>query len=139
MVRVEVKGLRAELAEKGRRNLTPEDRTFVMLKDAEGERTLDIEIGSAEAFSIGSALEGKRWDRPMTHELLWEVIAALAASLRQVTVFDYRGGVYFAQIELTDRDGVPAVVSARPSDAVALALRVDAPILVNEALFADAA
>jgi uncharacterized protein len=139
MVRVEVIGLRAELAEKERRNLTPEDTTFVMLKDAEGKRTLDIEIGSAEAFAIGSALEGKRWDRPMTHELLWEVIAALGASLQQVTVFDYRGGVYFAQIELTDRDGVPVVVSARPSDALALALRVDAPIFVNEALFAYAA
>lgn len=139
MVRVEVKGLRAELAEKGRRYLTPEDRTFVMLKDAEGERTLAIEIGSAEASAIGSALERKRWDRPMTHELLWEVTAALGASLRQVTVSEYRGGVYFAQMELTDRDGVPVVVSARPSDAVALALRVEAPIYVNEALFADAA
>src|SRR5438128_10623770 len=69
-----------------------EDRTYVMLRVAEASRALDIQIGSAEAFAISSALEGKRWDRPMTHDLLGEVIAALGATLRQVVITEYRRG-----------------------------------------------
>jgi uncharacterized protein len=69
-----------------------------------------------------------------------EVIAPLGATLRQVIIAGYReDGVYIAEMELADRDGGALRVSARPSDAVALALRMDAPILANEALFADTA
>jgi bifunctional DNase/RNase len=76
----------------------------------------------------------------MTHDLLGEVIAALGATLRQVVITEYReDGVYIAELELTNQDGDALRVSARPSDAMALALRRNAPILVNEALFADAA
>jgi hypothetical protein len=111
-----------------------------MLRSPEPSRTLDIQIGSAEAFAISSALEGMRWDRPTSHELLGGVIAALGATLRQVVITEFReDGVYIAEIEVTNQDGNAIRISARPSDAVALALRLDAPILVNEALFADAA
>lgn len=144
MVPVEVEGVRLERAEPTEPTepvfLTPEDRTYVMLKTVEGSHALDIQIGPAEAFAISDALEGKRWDRPMTHDLLGEVIAALGATLRQVVITEYReDDVYIAEIEVTNQDGNAIRISARPSDAVALALRLDAPILVNEALFADAA
>jgi bifunctional DNase/RNase len=76
----------------------------------------------------------------MTHGLLGEVIAALGATLRQVVITEYReDDVYIAEIEVTNQDGNAIRISARPSDAVALALRLDAPILANEALFADVA
>jgi uncharacterized protein len=144
MVPVEVEGVRLEWAETTEPTepvlLTHQDRTYVMLRSREGSRALDIQIGSAEAFAISSALEGQRWDRPMTHDLLGEVIGALAATLRHVVITEYReDDVYIAEIEVTNQDGNAIRVSARPSDAVALALRLDAPILVNEALFADAA
>jgi bifunctional DNase/RNase len=144
MVPVEVEGVRLDRAEPTEATepvfLTPDDRTYVMLRSPEGSRALDIQIGSAEAFAISSMLEGKRWDRPMTHDLLGEVIAALGATLRQVVITEYReDGVYIAELELTNQDGDALRVSARPSDAMALALGLNAPILVNEALFADAA
>jgi bifunctional DNase/RNase len=144
MVPVEVEGVRLDRAEPTEATepvfLTPDDRTYVMLRSPEGSRALDIQIGSAEAFAISSMLEGKRWDRPTTHDLLGEVIAALGATLRQVVITEYReDGVYIAELELTNQDGDALRVSARPSDAMALALRLNAPILVNEALFADAA
>jgi uncharacterized protein len=144
MVPVEVKGVRLERAEPTEPTepifLTHQDRTYVMLSSPEQSRALDIQIGSAEAFAISSALEGNRWDRPMTHDLLGEVIAALGATLRHVVITEDRDDdVYIAEIEVTNQDGNAIRISARPSDAVALALRLDAPILVNEALFADAA
>jgi bifunctional DNase/RNase len=144
MVPVEVKGVRLERAEPTEPTepvvLTPQDRTYVMLRSPERSRALDIQIGSAEAIAISSALEGNRWDRPMTHDLLGEVIAALGATLRQVVITEHReDDVYIAEIEVTNQDGNAIRISARPSDAVALAMRLDAPILVNEALFADAA
>jgi uncharacterized protein len=144
MVPVEVKGVRLERAQPTEPTepvlLTPHDRTYVMLRSPEGSRALDIQIGSAEAFGISAALEGNRWDRPMTHDLLGEVIATLGATLRQVVITEYReDDVYIAEIEVTNQDGNAIRILARPSDAVALALRLDAPILVNEALFADAA
>jgi len=144
MVPVEVRGVRLEGAEPTEPTepvfLGSEDRTYVMLRSAEASRALDIQIGSPEAFAISSALEGRRWDRPMTHDLLGEVIAALGATLRQVVITDHReDDVYIAEMELTDRDGGAIRLSARPSDVVALALRLGAPILVKEALFADVA
>ena len=144
MVPVEVRGVRLEQAEPTEPMepvvLTPQGRTYVMLRSLQRSRALDIQIGSAEAFAISSALDGSRWDRPMTYDLLGEVIAALGATLRQVVITEHReDDVYIAEIEVTSQDGNAIRISARPSDAVALALRLDAPILVNEALFADAA
>jgi bifunctional DNase/RNase len=144
MVPVEVEGVRLERAEPTEPTepvtLTPQDRAYVMLRSPDRSRALGIQIGSAEAFAISSALEGNRWDRPMTHDLLAEVIAALGATLRQVVITEHReDDVYIAEIEVTNQDGNAIRISARPSDAVALAMRLDAPILVNEALFADAA
>lgn len=119
--------------------LTPDDRTYVMLKDTVRKRGLDIQVGHFEAFAISSGLEGQQWERPMTHDLLGQVMAALGATLRQVLITDHRDDIYFAEMELTDRGGSPVTGSARPSDAITLALRLNAPILVSETLLADAA
>jgi bifunctional DNase/RNase len=105
----------------------------------EPHRVLDIQVGHFEAFAIASGLEGQQWERPMTHDLLGHVMAALGATLRQVLITDHRHDVYFAEMELIDRGGSPVTVSARPSDAIALALRLNAPILVSNTLLADAA
>lgn len=110
-----------------------------MLKDPREMRALDVEIGQTEAFAIAMALDGRHEQRPMTHDLLGQVIAALGANLRQVLITDHREAVYFAEVNLTGPDGSPVTVSARPSDAIALALRLNAPILVSESLLADAA
>lgn len=143
MVPVEVEGIRVRRDGTSERTeqvtLTPDDRTYVMLKDAVKKRGLDIEVGQFEAFAISSGLEGHQWGRPMTHDLLGQVIAALGATLRQVLITEHREDIYFAEMELTDRGGSPVTVSARPSDAIALTLRHNAPILVSETLLADAA
>ena len=141
MVRVEVDGVRVQRAQAGmdRGYLEPEDRTYLTLREAEGRRALDMEIGHSEAFAISSALEGTKWKRPMTHKLLGQVVVALGATLRKMTISEHRDGVYVAEMELVDRSGDVVVVSARPSDAVAVALQVGAPILVSEALLADVA
>lgn len=145
LVPVEVECVRVERSKRPkperdeRMTLTPEDRTYVTLKDDGEMRAIDIEIGPTEAFAITSALEGHQWARPMTHDLLGQVMTALRSTLRQVLTTEHREGVYFAEKELTDRDGSLVTVSARPSDAIALALRLNAPILVNESLLADAA
>ena len=119
--------------------LMPDDRTYVRLKDTVGKRALDIQIGQSEAFAIASALEGQQWQRPMTHDLLGGVIAALGGTLQRMLITEHRESVYFAVIELTDRDGSLVALSARPSDAIAIALLLNAPILVSESLFVNAA
>lgn len=143
MVPVEVECVRVRRDQpperEARMTLTPEDRTYVMLKDAGEMRALDIEIGQTEAFAIASSIDGQQGQRPMTHDLLGYVIAALRANLRQVLITEHREGVYLAEMELTDSNGSPVTVSARPSDAIALALRLNAPILVSELLLIDAA
>jgi bifunctional DNase/RNase len=75
----------------------------------------------------------------MTHDLLGQVMIVLQATLRRVLITERREDVYVAEVELSDRDGSVVRVSARPSDAIALALRLNAPILVSETLLADAA
>ena len=143
MIPVEVKGICLKDDGQSSRGkfvtLTPEDRTYVMLKDAVKKRGLDIQVGHFDAFAISSGLEGQQWKRPMTHDLLGQVIAALGATLRQVLITEHREDIFFAEMELTDRGGAPVTVSARPSDAIALALRLNVPILVSETLLADAA
>ena len=144
MVPVEVEGIRVRRDGTSERTeqvtLTPDDRTYVMLaEDAVKKRGLDIQVGHFEAFAISSGLEGQKWERPMTHDLLGQVMAALGATLRQVLITEHREDVYFAEMELTDRGGSPVTVPARPSDAIALALRLNASILVSETLLAHAA
>ena len=108
----------------------------VVLEEKGGERVLPIWIGRPEAESIAAQLNGVKRERPMTHDLMQQVIVGLSGLLRRVQVTKVVDGTYHAELHLT-RGGHPVVVDARPSDAIAVALRLEAPIFVTEALFAE--
>jgi bifunctional DNase/RNase len=109
----------------------------VFLQEESTRRALPIFIGSAEATAIAYAIEHTPVPRPMTHDLQIDILGILGATLERVAVTEMREGTYIAEIYLTHR-GEALVVSARPSDAIALAARVTAPIFVADDLL-DAA
>jgi len=129
LVLVEVRGLMNDPATR-----TP----IVVLRDDEGDRFLPIWIGLFEAQAIGLALEGVKAPRPMTHDLLADTITSLGGTVDRVVVSSLREGTFYATVEVL-RGGEALVLDARPSDAIALALRLGSPILVREAIFSDAA
>ncbi len=104
---------------------------IVILKDAQGERVLPIWVGAFEANAIAMQLENVVSPRPMTHDLLRNVIEELQARVDRVVITDLRDNTFFAAIHMT-RAGAEVVVDARPSDAMALALRARVPIYVEE-------
>ncbi len=135
MVEMHLAAVRVEL---------PTNNPVVLLQETEGaRRTLPIFIGAAEATAIAFALQGVRTERPMTHDLMRDVLVALGATLERVVVTelhmaeDGRGGTYFAELHL--RHGREAhTVSSRPSDAIALAARLSTPIFAEDDLLDEA-
>jgi uncharacterized protein len=113
-----------ELSVVGVRVELPSQQPIVLLKEVDGDRYLPIWIGAVEATAIAFAQQGVVTARPMTHDLLRDVLEALGAPLRTVTITKLEEGVFYA--ELGFEGG--AVVSARPSDAIALAMRSGATI-----------
>lgn len=119
------------------------DRTtntpVVFLREAVGDRGVAIWIGGAEAAAIALAVQGEQAPRPLTSDLLVAVLAATGAELRRVALTGMRGGTYFAELELVREDGRLERVDARPSDAIAIALRCGAEIAASASLLsADA-
>lgn len=110
---------------------------IVILKDKMGTRVLPIWVGVAEANAIALQIENVSPPRPMTHDLLRNVIADLDGHVDRVVVSDLRDNTYFAVIHLSVR-GERVAIDARPSDAIALALRTRSPILVEEAVIESA-
>ena len=110
---------------------------IVILKDKDGERVLPIWVGIFEANAIALQIENIATPRPMTHDLLRNVITDLDGHVDRVIVSDLKGDTFFAMIHLTVK-GERVVVDSRPSDAIALALRTRAPILVEEAVIDNA-
>ncbi|MBA2355756.1 MAG: bifunctional nuclease family protein [Luteitalea sp.] len=110
---------------------------IVVLRDEPGERTLPIWIGMFEAHAVALQLENSGAVRPMTHDLLRQAIEALGGTVREVHITDVREGTFFAVIYL-DAGGEVVALDARPSDALALALRSRAPVFVDESVLADA-
>jgi bifunctional DNase/RNase len=110
---------------------------IVILKDKDGERVLPIWVGVFEANAIALQIENVATPRPMTHDLLRNVIADLDGAVDRVVVSDLKENTFFAIIHLTVK-GERVVVDARPSDAIALALRTRAPILVEETVIDNA-
>jgi bifunctional DNase/RNase len=110
---------------------------IVILKDKEGERVLPIWVGVFEANAIALQIENIATPRPMTHDLLRNVIADLDGRVDRVVVSDLKDNTFYAVIHLTVR-GERVAIDARPSDAIALALRTRAPILVEEAVIDNA-
>jgi bifunctional DNase/RNase len=104
---------------------------IVILKDADDQRTLPIWVGPVEANAIAIQMENITTPRPMTHDLLVRVMADLGATLDRVVVADLSENTFYAQLVLR-RAEVVVVVDARPSDALALALRTKARVFVSE-------
>ena len=116
MREVDVMGVRVEM---------PSNQPIVLLREVSGDRYLPIWIGAVEATAIAFAQQGVVPPRPLTHDLLKDVLAATGDSLSEVRITDVRDGVYFATLVLDSG----AEVSARPSDSIALALRTGSRIV----------
>jgi hypothetical protein len=106
---------------------------LLLLEEVGGPRVLPIFVGAPEATAIAYALQNVETPRPMSHDLLGNVIKALGAQLFAVEITELVDNTFYANLKLL-RDRVEIDVSARPSDAVALALRAGAPILVSDQL-----
>jgi pentatricopeptide repeat protein len=126
-VQLEILGLSASQASNG---------TYALiLKESKGTRRLPIVIGANEAQAIAIELEGIEAQRPMTHDLLKNVLTKLNASLKEVCIVDMRDSTFYASLTI---EGIDEDVDARPSDAIALAVRFDAPIYIMESILAEA-
>jgi uncharacterized protein len=111
---------------------------IMILKEDEGDRSIPIWIGLLEATAIASELENVKFARPMTHDLLRNMIESFGARVDKVEVCDLRDNTFFAIIHMTE-EGRRMEMDARPSDAIALALRANAPIFVHEQVFEKSA
>lgn len=109
----------------------------VILKEKTADRYLPIWIGPAEADAIAVKLQGVSVPRPLTHDLLRSVIDALGASISSITVSDLKNDTFYAKVTL-NIDGGQVEIDSRPSDALALAVRVEVPIYVDEAVLEKA-
>lgn len=109
----------------------------VLLVDQPETMALPIWIGQAEATAIAMELQGVRPPRPMTHDLVRTLLSELKASISRIVVTDVRDNTYFAEIHVA-QNGTAMVIDSRPSDAIAVALRMEAPIFVEEKVAAQA-
>ena len=128
MVELTLIGVRVEL---------PANQPIVLLKEREGERYLPIWIGAAEATAIALAMQGVQPPRPMTHDLMKNVLEELQVSLDKIVITELLDGTFYSTIHLT-RNGSTHEVSSRPSDAIALAVRADIPIFAHEDVLGEA-
>jgi uncharacterized protein len=108
----------------------------VILQEKDGDRILPIWIGRAEAESIAAHLDGVQRERPMTHDLAKSLIVALGGDLELVNITRVQDGTFFAEMHLAGGDATH-VVDARPSDGIAIAVRLDAPIFAADELLAE--
>ncbi len=128
MIEMNLVGVRVEL---------PTNQPIVLLKEREGERFLPIWIGAMEATAIAFALQGIVTARPMTHDLLKNVLEELTVRIDRIVITELRDGTFYAVIQM-QRNGTSYEVSSRPSDAIALAVRVNVPIFANEDVLTEA-
>ena len=124
-IKVEVNSIRLE-----EKSETP----VLLLLDPNSNKVLPIWIGTIEAVSIAYAQEGILHERPQTHDLLLNIVEALDASIKEINISDIKDNTYFAEIVLTTHNGEVAL-SSRPSDAIAIALRSNINVTVNENVF----
>ena len=124
-INVEVNSIRLEVSSE-----TP----ILLLLDPSTQKVLPIWIGTIEAVSIAYAQEGVLHDRPQTHDLLLNMVEALDGTINEVNISNIEENTYFADIILNTINGT-VTLSARPSDAIALALRSNIPVTVNQDVF----
>ncbi|MDO8716195.1 MAG: bifunctional nuclease family protein [Dehalococcoidales bacterium] len=105
----------------------------VILREKLADRYLPIWIGPAEADAIAAKLQGVKLERPLTHDLLRSVVEALGARVNSIIVYELKSDVFYAKIIL-NVDGGQIEIDSRPSDALALAVRVEVPIYVDESV-----
>jgi bifunctional DNase/RNase len=111
---------------------------IVLLKTADGNRFLPIWIGHSEAAAILMKLQGTTTPRPMTHDLLTELLSQLDAQVVRITVTELRENTFFAEITV-QQDGSEIQVDSRPSDAIAIAIRAEAPIFAADEVIEESA
>jgi bifunctional DNase/RNase len=128
VIEMSLAGVRVEL---------PSNQPIVLLKEEGGERFLPIWIGAAEAAAIAFALQGVVTPRPMTHDLMKDVLEESGVGLEKISITELREGTFYAVMHLT-RDGASFEVSSRPSDAIALAVRWDCPIFADDEVLSEA-
>ena len=126
---MEVVGVRVEM---------PSNQPIILLKEIDGERFLPIWVGANEASAIAFAQQGLQPPRPLTHDLMRDVIEGFDATLTAVHLTELREGIFYANLVIRDSSAVSRSISARPSDAVALALRMHSNILASEELLNEA-
>ena len=129
MIEMELAGVRVEL---------PTNQPIVLLKEKSGERYLPIWIGAAEAAAIALSLQGVVTPRPMTHDLLKNILEDLGVSVERIVVTELRDGTFYAELAMR-RNGTEHEISSRPSDAIALAVRMQIPIFADEEVLSEAA
>lgn len=122
---VEVVGVRIEM---------PSNQPIVLLKEMEGRTFLPIWVGSVEATAIAFAQQELRPQRPLTHDLIVDLLATTGATLTAVRITDMVEGIFYAELTLRGDDGELPPLSARPSDAIAIALRTKSNIFVSQEL-----
>lgn len=129
MIEMKLVGVRVEL---------PANQPIVLLKERDGTRFLPIWIGAVEATAIALAMQGVEPPRPLTHDLIVDILAASDATIEKVAITDLRDGTFFAEIQIVVGEH-HRTVSSRPSDAIAIASRIsDTPVYASEAVL-DAA
>src|SRR2546423_2596327 len=128
MVEMTLVGVQVEL---------PTNQPIVLLKESSGDRYLPIWIGTAEASAIALALRGVPAPRPMTHDLMRALLNALAVGVQKIEITELRESTSYAVIRLQN-NGSSLEVSSRPSDAIALAVRMQVPIFAAEDVLDDA-
>lgn len=114
------------------------DSQTIVLAERDGERRIPIVIGPGEAAAINRAVRHERFSRPLTHDLLATVIEACGHRCTEIRIVGLREGTFFAELLLEDAAGEELSVDCRPSDAIALLVRLeDVPLLVEDEVFAD--
>jgi bifunctional DNase/RNase len=128
MIEMNLVGVRVEL---------PTNQPIVLLKEKEGERFLPIWIGAMEATAIAFALQGIVTARPMTHDLMKNLLEEIGVRVDRIVITELRDGTFYAVIQM-QQNGSQFEVSSRPSDAIALAVRVNVPVFANEDVLTEA-
>ena len=129
LIAMEVVGVRIEM---------PSNQPIVLLKESEGTRFLPIWVGAGEATAIAFAQQGVTPVRPLTHDLMRDLLESLDVTLIAVHLTDLKDGVFYATLNIRDEASKELSISARPSDAIALALRTNSTILATTELMDEA-
>ena len=107
---------------------------FILLKNVDGEDCISLSVGSFEAQSIALALESIEEKRPMTHDLICHLLSEIGFSIKRVRITELKDGVFYSVIDLESKKYGSYNIDARPSDAIAISLRENAPILISDNL-----